>query len=184
MCNKSQSKHLLHFYFSNNITTMFVSFLSKWWNMLWHPKQLHVSMCCRVYWRQMSNWWVARKQNDKETLTLTLGQTWIKSGTTVTPLPCYQHLVALFPETHISFFVILRKTTLQVVPPSPQYFWNYIQGSENGLYVSYILSRTMYVVPMEWAWKVDSNHTKYLKSTKLDLWGRGLENNALTVFPI
>ena len=117
MCNKSQSKHLLHFYFSNNITTMFVSFLSKWWNMLWHPKQLHVSMCCRVYWRQMSNWWVARKQNDKETLTLTLGQTWIKSGTTVTPLPCYQHLVALFPETHISFFVILRKTTLQVVPP-------------------------------------------------------------------
>ena len=34
--------------------------------------------------------------------------------------------------------------------------------------VIYILEPTMYVVPTEITWKYDSNHTKYLNSSKID----------------
>ena len=41
---------------------------------------------------------------------------------------------------------------------TPMWFWNYIQCSGTAFYMSYIHPRTMYVVPMEKAWKDDSNH--------------------------
>jgi len=49
------------------------------------------------------------------------------------------------------------------------YFWNYKQGSGISFYVSYmyIHTRIIYVVLMERALKVDSNHTKYPKSPKI-----------------
>ena len=51
------------------------------------------------------------------------------------------------------------------------YFFNYIEDSGKGFYVSSIHSRIMYVVSMERAGKDDSNHTKYLNRPKIDLQG-------------
>jgi len=56
------------------------------------------------------------------------------------------YTIASFPETRIVFFVFLRKTAMKF------YTLVYLKlhtGSGIALYVSYIHSRTMYVVPME-----------------------------------
>jgi len=41
-----------------------------------------------------------------------------------------------------------------------------MQGSGIVFDLSYIHSRTMHVLPMERAWKDDSNHSKFSNSTK------------------
>jgi len=45
------------------------------------------------------------------------------------------------------FFAVLRKPALKCY--LSLYFWNYIRGSAIAFYVSYILSRTMYEVPIK-----------------------------------
>ena len=54
------------------------------------------------------------------------------------------HIIAIFPDTCIVFIVILRKTTLKF---TPYFFLSYISVSGIVFYVSYIHSRTMYLVP-------------------------------------
>ena len=58
------------------------------------------------------------------------------------------HILALFPETRIMYFVILRKATLKFNPP--MYVLNYIQRSGIAFNVSYIgNSLETCIVPMK-----------------------------------
>ena len=59
---------------------------------------------------------------------------------------------AWFPEPCIVFFCHFEKKRLW------RYNWTNMQGSGIAFNVSYIHSRTMYVVPIERAWKDNYNH--------------------------
>ena len=70
---------------------------------------------------------------------------------------------------HIVFFrIFLEKPTLKFY--LSVFLKLYIRGSGIGFYVSDIHSRTMCVVPMERGCQGNSIHTKYSKSSKINLW--------------
>ena len=83
-------------------------------------------------------------------------------------LPGY-HFVTLFTETCIVFFTILSFT-----PSLPLYYINYLQGSGTVFYVSYIHSRTLYVVPNGKSLKRQFHQYQILK---IDL--QGYRNKAM-----
>ena len=73
-------------------------------------------------------------------------------------LPCFQKPLLFFCHFEKNYFKVLplrifvTNGNIHILP----FMW---------VYVSYIHSRTMYLVPMERAWKDNSNHTKYIKSS-------------------
>ena len=105
-----------------------------------------------------SVWWITCLQLDGKPWILwqsTLGAfssllpiekqiTWLKVFLSISA-PDFQNPVSCF-------FAILKKKRLW------RYNWTNMQGSGIAFNVSYIHSRTMYVVPIERAWKDNSNH--------------------------
>ena len=84
--------------------------------------------------------------------------------------PCFSSVLRLDKINRPIIALFLETGILLVLPPA-RYFFNYIQGSRIAFYESYIHSRTMYLAPVERAWTVDSNHTKYSKSPNIDIQG-------------